>query len=151
MRVGLILLLSLTCVTGCTRIERDGASIGDPDSIVTIKYALEPLRTFEIVGTNIKGVKLAGLPAVLKQHKQRHPGLTYEIYAEVKCVPETSDEIISAIRSTGVSLKHYWAPVSVSAGSLSIPGSISGGSLVDTKSTSGKYKYGPGHVDILGQ
>ena len=45
---------------------------------------------------------------------------------------EVSNQIIAAIESAGVTVKHYWAPVSFVE-----PGSPSG-------------KYGFGHVDLLG-
>ncbi|MBN2579447.1 MAG: prolyl oligopeptidase family serine peptidase [Pirellulales bacterium] len=114
-------------------VERDASPNAEKRNLTTIKYALKPFRTFEIVGTEIKGIKMEALPEAIRRHQKQHPGVVYELYAEVKCVPETSDEIISKIRSAGVTLKHYWAPVSD----------------VDLQSVPGKYGYG--HVDILEQ
>ncbi len=95
---------------------------------MTIKYTSE--RTFEFVGTDIECIDLDELSKALTKYQKKHPGEVFELYASVKCVPETSDNIISAIRATGVTLKHYWAPVSV-----------------DIQATPGKY--GAGHVDII--
>lgn len=99
--------------------------------LTTIRYVLKPFSTFEIAGTDVKGITLDELPRAVWEHQRKYPGARYEVYAQVKCVPAQSDQIIKAIRATGVALKHYWAPVST----------------VDDQVPPGKY--GPGFVDIL--
>lgn len=103
----------------------------EPARLVTIKYVLTPFRTFEIPGTDMKGISLEALSEAIAKYHKDHPGSTYEVFAEVKCLPETSDEIIRAIRRAGVILEHYWAPVS----------------FVDISRPAGKY--GHGHIDLL--
>jgi hypothetical protein len=98
--------------------------------LVTIKYCSEPMRTFEIVRTNIKGVKLEQLTDVLKKYKSENPNTEYELYAEVKCVPEEEQAIKKAIRDAEIKLKHYWAPVSIKT------------------DKSKESPYGPGFIDI---
>ncbi len=118
------------CWIGCKSVSQDADNYGSCQNLVTIEYTLDPMRRFTIVGTGVANVKLENLADVIMKHQQQHPGAIYELYAEVKCVPETSDKIIESIRSAGVILKHYWAPVC--SDSQSFPG-----------------KYGHGYVDIL--
>jgi len=99
--------------------------------LITIRYCLKPSRTFEITGENIKGIKLDALTNVLKTHSMNHPRATYELYSEVKSVPEESEKIVETIRQAGIQLKHYWAPVS----------------FIDPNVKPGPY--GTGYVDIL--
>jgi hypothetical protein len=103
--------------------------IATPKKLITIKYCLEPFRTFEIAEMNIKGIELEKLTDVLKKIKSENPDAKYELLAEVKNVLEMENKIIKAIENAGINLKHYWAPVS---------------SIVVGKSG----PYGPGFVDI---
>ncbi|MBU1042779.1 MAG: hypothetical protein KJ915_00050 [Candidatus Omnitrophica bacterium] len=80
--------------------------------IVTIKYCLEPFRTFEIVGTDMKKLKLENLSTELKKIKSINPEAKYEILAEVKSTPETIEKIKKAIENAGIQLEHYWVPTS---------------------------------------
>lgn len=124
-------LTVLVCLTGCAIREQSQTTTVPPEALTTIKYTGEPFRTFEIAGTNRRCTKIEDLPELIRSHQKDNPGSFYELYAELKCVPETSDQIIATIKGTGVTLKHYWAPVSRS---ISTPG-----------------KYGRGHVDILAE
>jgi hypothetical protein len=89
-----------------------GMTLATPKKLITIKYCLEPFRTFEIVGMNIKGVEFEKLTDILKKIKSENPDAEYELLAEVKNVPEMENKIIKAIENAGIKLKHYWAPVS---------------------------------------
>jgi hypothetical protein len=81
--------------------------------LTTIKYAMEPFRTFEIVGTKTRGVTdLESLTSALRSHHERYPTAEYEILAEVKCMPQEQVAILKAIAESGIRLKHYWVPVS---------------------------------------
>lgn len=119
--VTLAIAASLLFFTGCT------ASSQPAQRLVTIKYCLEPMRTFEVVGTDIKALPLDRLTETLKTYKAENPEAEYELLAEVKCMPEQEHAIRKAIRDAGITLKHYWAPVSFDGGKES--------------------PYGPGHVD----
>jgi hypothetical protein len=78
--------------------------------LVVIKYCLEPSGTFEIVGTDVKGVKrLRELTKVLRLHKRQNPTARYEVLAEIKSTPEGERAIVEAIQSAGITLEHYWA------------------------------------------
>lgn len=107
------------------------AAVKHVTTLTTIRYVFEPFRTFEIAGTDVKGITLEELPRAVWEHQRKYPGARYEVYAHVKCVPAQSDQIIKAIRATGVTLEHYWVPIST----------------VDDQVPPGKY--GPGFVDIL--
>jgi len=120
--LGIIALILL--FTGCN------AANPPAQRLVTIKYCSEPMRTFEIVGTNIKGVELEQLTDVLKKYKSKNANTEYELFAEVKCVPEEEQAIRKSIKDAGIKLKHYWAPVSIRT----------------KKSKEGPY--GPGFIDI---
>jgi len=98
------------------------------EKLVIIKYCLVPLRTFEIVGTDIKGVEQKELTEVLKKYKSENPDAQYELLAEVKSIIEIVEEIKKDIEAAGIQLKHYWIPTS-------------------TSKTSGPH--GPGFRDIL--
>jgi len=93
-------------------------------NLTTIKYSLKPFRTFEIVGTKIKRVKLEKLTAVLKKYKANNPKKKYQLIAEVKSVPETVKRIKKAIKDAGIKLNHYWVPTSFN---VDIPGAPSEG------------------------
>ena len=81
--------------------------------LTVIKYCLEPFRTFEIVGTDVKGVKkLRDLTKALRTYREQNPGAKYEILAEVKSVPEEELKIVKAISKAGITLEHYWAATS---------------------------------------
>lgn len=101
------------------------------EKLITIKYVLDPFRTFAIEGTNLKGVKLDALTSELAKYKAAHQDDEFELYAEVKCTPEESAKIIKAIQNAGIALKHYWAPVS----------------FINPKAK--PVPYGSGHEDIL--
>ncbi len=106
-------------------------SIESSKNLITIKYVLNPFRTFVIEGTDLKNINLAGLTHELSQYKATHRDDQFELYAEVKCTPEESNKIIKAIQKAGIDLKHYWAPISI----------------IDPNTKPGPY--GSGHVDIL--
>jgi len=135
MRYGAIplTLIAFACFSGYVACRSGLIKPATPETLTTINYAAEPFRTFEIVGTDIKGIELKELREAISRHQKQHPGVAYELLAEVKCTPEQSNLIVAEIKGTGVTLRHYWAPVS----------------CVDLKSTPGKY--GRGHVDILSQ
>lgn len=99
--------------------------------LLTIKYSTDPFRTFEIVGTPVKGVKLEQLTEVLTEFKNNHPKVNFAFWAEVKSTPETTRKIQAAIDKAGIKLKHYLVPVS----------------YVPPDAKSGPY--GAGVVDIL--
>jgi hypothetical protein len=104
-----------------------------PARMTVIKYCAKPFRTFEVVGTDIKGVeKLEDLTAALRKYSQSHPGAQYELLAEIKNVPEREQAIIRAVTNAGIQLKHYWAARS----SAPLPGAKTG-------------PYGGGFEDIL--
>jgi hypothetical protein len=77
-----------------------------------VKYVADPIRTFEIEGTDIKGVELSNLRHVLSAHQSNHPGSHYELVADVKCQMETIGKIKAAFKDAGAKLEHYWVPVS---------------------------------------
>ncbi|MBN1589983.1 MAG: hypothetical protein JW888_10745 [Pirellulales bacterium] len=131
MKAGLSFTLGLLVVTSFCRPLAGNTDEDRPEELTTIKYCAKPMRTFDIVGNEVKGLTLAELPAALKKHHEANPRAAYEVYAEVKSDKETSDKIIATIQKAGVTLKHYWAPVS----------------FPDTKHPPGKY--GPGYVDLL--
>lgn len=131
MKTAAILLMITACFAGCVTRHRSSINPPMPEHVTTIKYSLEPFRTFEIVGTGVKGMRIDDLPEAISQHQQDYPGAVYEIYAEVKSGVETSDKIIEIVKGAGVTLKHYWAPVS----------------FVDLSKAPGKYGYG--HVDLI--
>jgi hypothetical protein len=87
--------------------------------------------TFKITGTDVKGLTIEELKGALIKHQQTHPGVAYEVFAEVKTVPEGTKKIMDVFKSAGVKLLHYWAPVS-NISPNEKPG-----------------KYGDGHVDLL--
>ena len=69
--------------------------------ITVIRMVLEPMGTFEIDGTDVKGVALEDLAKALAAHGRDHPGAEYEVYSEVKRPPDGpggTDEIIETIR-----------------------------------------------------
>ena len=107
-----------------------GIAIATPKKLVTIKYCLKHFRTFEIVGTTIKGIELDQLADTLKKFKSENPNVEYELLAEVKCMPEMEERIIKEIKNAGIKLTHYWVPVSFENDK---PG-----------------PYGSGFVDIIG-
>lgn len=81
--------------------------------ITVIKYCLDPFRTFEIVGTDVKGVtKLHDLTKALRRHKKLNPNAKYEVLAEVKSTPEAEREMVKAIAGAGIELEHFWAATS---------------------------------------
>jgi hypothetical protein len=91
----------------------DAGKTNSPGHLTVIKYCLEPFRTFEIVGTDVKGIKKLGdLTAALRKHRQAHPEAEYELLAEVKSVPEGERAIIDAVSKAGITLKYYWAAFS---------------------------------------
>jgi hypothetical protein len=84
-----------------------------PVPLTVIQYCLEPFRTFEIVGTDVRGVKeLGGLTTALRKYRELNPKARYEVLAEVKSVPEGEREIVKAIADAGIRLEHYWAATS---------------------------------------
>ena len=125
------ILLVLVTLYGCARPDTLAKSDPTRKSLVTIKYTLEPMRTFQVGVTNQQGLTINELAIVLRKYKSEYPGAEYEVYAEVKCVPEESERIIRTLREAGIELKHYWAPVS----------------YIDPSGKAGPY--GPGHVDIV--
>lgn len=103
MRSMLFLIAGMLVGLGCASQARD------PEPVM-IRYCAEPPRTFELDGQ--PAGSLAGLREALLRHQREHPTATYEVYAEVKAVPEESDRVIDSIREAGVTLVHYWAPSS---------------------------------------
>jgi hypothetical protein len=98
--------------------------------IVTVRFVLDPYRTFQITGTDFKGLDLAELKAALIKHQQTYPGVAYEVFSEVHNTPAAEKEIIDVFNAAGVKLMHYWTP----------------GLVFDRNAPPGKY---PGHVDSL--
>ena len=131
MKTSLTFVLGLFIVAGLYLPAAGSTDKDPPEELTTIKYCQKPRRTFEIVGSDVKGLKLAELPEALKKHHEANPRTAYEVYAEIKTDTKESDKIIKTIQKAGVTLKHYWAPVS----------------NVDPSKPAGKY--GPGHVDLL--
>ena len=82
------------------------------NEITTVRYVLVPFRTFQISGTNTKGLKINELKDALVKHYQIHPDANYELFAEVKNTPKAYEDIINAFNAAGVNLLHFWAPVS---------------------------------------
>ena len=131
MRTALVLMGGLLCLIGCSSETHTPSDRAPADALSTIKYRVD--GTFEIAGTDIKGITLDNLSQELTRHQEQHAGATYELYAENKCHPELSDKIIATIRESGVTLKHYWAPYN------------------DADPQGSPGKYGVGQVDILEQ
>jgi hypothetical protein len=100
--------------------------------LITLKYSLNPFRTFEIVGTDIKGIELVNLTEALEKHKNKNPQAEYELLAEVKSAPETMEEIKKSIERSGIKLKHCWVPTSIFSSDKPGP-------------------YGPGFIDIINE
>jgi hypothetical protein len=98
--------------------------------IITVRFVLDPFRTFQISGTDSKGLDLTELKVALMKHQQGSPGAAYEVLSEVHNSPEAEKEIIGVIKAAGVNLMHYWTPVII----------------FDRNAPPGKY---PGHVDLL--
>jgi len=73
--------------------------------LVTIKYCSDPMYTFEVVGTNLKGFGLEQLIDVLRKFKSENPDAEYELFAEIKCVTEKEQAIKKSIRDAGITLK----------------------------------------------
>lgn len=62
---------------------------------------------------DLKGMtKLSDLTKALRKHKEKNPGVRYEILAEVKSTPEGEKDIVKAVTKAGVNLEHYWAATS---------------------------------------
>ena len=78
--------------------------------LIIIKYTMD--RTFEIAGTDIKGIKVKRLTEILKEYKKNNPNDEYELVAEIKSTSETTEDIMQAIKKAGIHLKHFWVPVS---------------------------------------
>jgi hypothetical protein len=127
-----IWFLPAICVLSCTSNRTVTQELDMEARLVTIRYVSNPFRTFEIDGFELKGIPEEELTQRVAEHHQLHPYATYEVYAEVKCVKEQEDRIIRAIRDAGVTLIHYWAPVS----------------FVDD-GPERYHKYGIGHIDRL--
>jgi hypothetical protein len=106
----LIFIMSIQFLTFCIASESSSTKTDTP-KLTVIKYSSS--RTFEIAGTNFKGIELKDLVKALKRHQTKNQGAEYELLAEVKCVAEESDKIVKTIRGSGIELKHYWAPVGV--------------------------------------
>jgi hypothetical protein len=122
------MLSRLTCLAG------EPIQTNSPNRLTLIKYCQKPFRTFEVVGTDIKGIeKLEDLTAALSKYSRSHPGARYELLAKLKNLPEREQAIIKAVTNAGIRLEHYWAPVSMAPP----PGAQIG-------------PYGGGYVDILG-
>ncbi len=76
----------------------------------SVKYDPQSSCTFEIVGTDIKGVSLDALPRALRRHKAGHPNAHYEVLVvDHKCSDEREEAIIAAAKASGIELKHLWA------------------------------------------
>jgi hypothetical protein len=93
-----------------------GVSGEEPDRtnqtvrITVIKHCLQPFASFEIVGTEVRGIrKLKDLTKVLRNHAEKNPEARYEVLAEVKATPEGEKAIVNAIRKAGITIEHYWA------------------------------------------
>ena len=137
MRTSLVLIVGFLCMIGCSpETHHTPSDQTSANRITTIKYDFEgseTVGTFEIVGTDVKGITLGDLSQELIKHQGQHSGATYEVYAKSKCHPELSDKIIATIRGSGVTLEHCWVPQN-DVDSQGFPG-----------------KYGVGYVDILKQ
>ena len=79
-----------------------------------IRYCLNPFGTFEVVGSEIIGIRTTDeLTQKLTAYKASHPKAQYEMVSEVKCVQKRVDEIAAAIQRAGIQLQHYWVPTSL--------------------------------------
>ena len=104
------LLLVTAVLVGSVSWGQEAPRTNSPIRFTVIKYCLEPFRTFEIVGTDVRGVKkLRELTKALRNHKEQNPAAKYEVLAEVKSTPEGEKAIVEAILSAGITLEHYWA------------------------------------------
>lgn len=116
MRRDACMATALLVVTACVAATpTDEVSKGD---LFIVRYCVEPLRTFRIDGTDIEGISLAGLPDALVEHRSAHPGGRYEVLSEVKSTPETVSEIRVAFEEAGLSIEHFWVPVSDAGGAV---------------------------------
>jgi len=116
MRTHGIFLLLLATLVGFAAWAQEDPKTNSTVPITIIRYCLQPFSTFEIVGTDVKGVeKLTGLTEALRKHKQQHPQTRYEVLAEVKSTPEGERAIVAAVVDAGISLEHYWAAHSAPA------------------------------------
>jgi len=108
------ILLSFAILTllGCASGSFPPAQKKSTEGLTMIRYCISPWRTFAVEGTDIKGVTIEELTVMLRQHKINHPESEYELLSDIKCQPETEQEIIQAIAQAGIQLRHYWAPVS---------------------------------------
>ena len=153
MRSLTVLIIAAVFIGGCnSRVQQDGQANSkiepskvqnhkappkteeqpnEEKKLTVIKHSHDSPFLYEIVGTSFKGISQNNLVETLTKYRRSHPSEEYELYAEFKLSPDRSDKLIEKIRSTGVNLKHYWAPVS----------------FYDPEDIPGKY--GPGHVDIL--
>jgi hypothetical protein len=134
MRPGVTRLLVVipALAIGHLAVGEEAARVSPPATNTVIKYCLEPPNTFEIVGTDIKGIKkLSGLTKALRKHRALNPSAKYELVSEVKCPPDGAKAFIKAITDAGIKLEHFWA-----ARSAIPPGTPTG-------------PYGIGFVDIL--
>ena len=93
----------------CTRPRVD-------TELTVIRYCLNPFGTFEVVGSEINGIRTTDeLTQKLTAYKASHPKAQYEMVSEVKCVQKRVDDIAAAIQKAGIQLQHYWVPTSLDA------------------------------------
>lgn len=104
------LLLMAAIFAGSVVWGQQAPKTNSPVRLTVIKYCLEPFASFEIVGTDVTGVKkLRVLTKALRNHKERNPTAKYEVLAEVKSTPEGEKAIVGVIAGAGITLEHYWA------------------------------------------
>jgi len=128
------LLMLLPMLVGFASSAAEVSPTNSPAPVTVIKYCSEPFCTFEIVGTDRKGIsKLSELTAALRKHKQQVPGARYEVLAEVKSTPDGEKAIVQAIHEAGIRLEHYWSAHSALAPTAEVG------------------PHGPGYVDHIGR
>lgn len=123
-----MMVAAFLLIMGCTGTASTTDDV-PPSELVTVRYCVEPFRTFRIDGTDVTGVSLANLANVLAEHKSAHPSARYEVVAEVKSTPRTQEEIEAEFAKAGISIEHYWVAVSDASGTASPHGP----GYVDTK------------------
>jgi hypothetical protein len=129
-----VLTLVVAIWVGSVAWGQEVPRTNSPVRLTVIRYCLEPFRAFEIVGTDVKGIKkLHELTSALRNHKDRNPAAKYEVLSEVKSSPKEEKAIVEAIARAGIALEHYWATHSAPA-----PGTPIG-------------PHGIGYVDHIGR
>jgi len=132
MKMILFIAFLSVAITGCTPNKRiiDKSANNEP-KLVTIKLTFNKCRSFEIMGTDIRGIKQEQLENVLKNYVTAHPLAAYECLSNCKLRAEDIKNIEKIFESAGIKLQHFWVAVNFAA-----------------KSTG---PYGPGFYDAIGR